>query len=175
MAFFISYPLADLCHGISLRPNRLKRWYMNEGWQRVWYEKWHVIICLSYTSTEEITDLYQNVWSFLARIKYIVIEQEMYCFNMQMHSMRFFFFSIFNIIWKKIDRTLIIFCANIKENRCPPMFINTVSRNSRSVLTNIDGKTCNYIPEAVNKLALSARLGHSCETVWNKTWFLLLF
>ena len=90
----------------------------------------------------------------------------MYCFNMQMHSMRFFFFfSIFNIIREKIGRTLIIFCANIKENRCPPMFINTVSRNSRSVLTNIDGKTCNYIPEAVNKLALSARLGHSCETV----------
>jgi hypothetical protein len=63
MAFFISYPLAALGHDISLRPNRLKRWYMNEDWQRVWYEKWHVIICLSYTctSTEEITDLYQNV------------------------------------------------------------------------------------------------------------------
>ena len=45
------------------------------------------------------------------------------------------------------------------------MFINTVSRNSRSELTNIDRKICNYIPEAVNKLALSARLGHSCETV----------
>ena len=49
MAFFISYPLTALGHD------------MNEGWQRVWYEKWHVIICLSYTSTEEITDLYQNV------------------------------------------------------------------------------------------------------------------
>ena len=36
------------------------------------------------------------------------------------------------------------------------MFINTVSRNSRSELTNIDGKTCNYIPETVNKLVLSA-------------------
>jgi hypothetical protein len=34
------------------------------------------MICLSYTSTEEITDLYQDVLSFLARIKYIVIEQE---------------------------------------------------------------------------------------------------
>jgi len=45
------------------------------------------------------------------------------------------------------------------------MFVNTVSRSSRSELTNIDGKTCNYIPEAVNKLALSARLCHSCETV----------
>ena len=28
---------------------------------------------------------------------------------------------------------------------------------------NIDGKACNNIPEAVNKLALSARLGHACE------------
>jgi hypothetical protein len=33
---------------------------------------------------------------------------------------------------------------------------------------NIDGKACNNVPEAVNKLALSARLGHSCETEWNK-------
>ena len=45
-------------------------------------------MCLSYTfctSTEEITDLYQNVQS--ARIKYmysyIVIEQENYYFNIQ--------------------------------------------------------------------------------------------
>jgi len=36
-------------------------------------------------------------------------------------------------------------------------------------LTNIDGKACNNIPEAVNKLAkISAHLGHSCETGWNK-------
>ena len=41
------------------------------------------MICLSYTSTEEITDLYQNGKSFLARIKYKVIEQDIYCFNMQ--------------------------------------------------------------------------------------------
>jgi hypothetical protein len=27
-------------------------------------EKWHVMICVSYTSTEEITDMYQNVQSF---------------------------------------------------------------------------------------------------------------
>jgi hypothetical protein len=40
---------------------------MNEGWLRVWYEKWHVKICLWYTSTEEITDLYQNLYSFLTR------------------------------------------------------------------------------------------------------------
>jgi hypothetical protein len=31
-----------------------------------------------------------------------------------------------------------------------------------------DGKVCNNIPEAVNKLALSVHLGHSCETEWNK-------
>ena len=38
------------------------------------------MICLSYTSTEEINDLYKNAQSFLARIKYmnIVIEQENY-------------------------------------------------------------------------------------------------
>ena len=35
---------------------------------------------------------------------------------------------------------------------------------SRSELTNIDGKACNNIPEAVNKLALSALWDHSCET-----------
>jgi hypothetical protein len=61
MAFFISYPLSARGHDISPRADRLKGWYMNEGWQRVWYAKWHVMICLSYTSTEEITDLYQNV------------------------------------------------------------------------------------------------------------------
>ena len=32
---------------------------------------------------------------------------------------------------------------------------------------NIDGKACNNIPATVNKLALSAHLGHSCETGWN--------
>jgi hypothetical protein len=31
-----------------------------------------------------------------------------------------------------------------------------------------DGRGCKNIPEAVNKLALSARLGHSCETGWHK-------
>jgi hypothetical protein len=30
-------------------------------------------------------------------------------------------------------------------------------------VTNIDGKACNKTPEAVNKLAFSARLCHSCE------------
>jgi hypothetical protein len=37
------------------------------------------------------------------------------------------------------------------------------SGKSRSELTNIDGKACNNIAEAVDKLALSALLGHSCE------------
>ena len=46
----------------------------------------------------------------------------------------------------------------------PPCLLTQFSGNSRSKLTNIDGKACNNIPEAVNKLALSARLGHSCET-----------
>ena len=31
-------------------------------------------------------------------------------------------------------------------------------------LINIDVRACNNIPEAVTKLALSARLVHSCET-----------
>jgi hypothetical protein len=34
----------------------------------------------------------------------------------------------------------------------------SVSGNSRSELADIDGKACNNIPGAVNKLALSARL-----------------
>lgn len=33
---------------------------------------------------------------------------------------------------------------------------------------NIDLKACNKIPEAGNKLALSACFGHSCEIGWNK-------
>ena len=35
--------------------------------------------------------------------------------------------------------------------------ITQLSRNSRNELTNIDEKACNNIPEAVNKLVLSAR------------------
>lgn len=35
-------------------------------------------------------------------------------------------------------------------------------------LTNIDGKACNNIPETVNKLAMPARLGHSCGIGKNK-------
>jgi hypothetical protein len=45
-----------------------------------------VLICLSYTSTEEITDLYQNVshfWLELNTYKNVVIEHKIYCFNMQ--------------------------------------------------------------------------------------------
>ena len=42
------------------------------------------------------------------------------------------------------------------------------SGNSGSELTNINEKACNNIPEAVNKLALSAGFGHSFETGWNK-------
>ena len=41
MAFFISYPLSTLGS-------------RDDIWTRVWYEKWHVMICLSYNSTEEI-------------------------------------------------------------------------------------------------------------------------
>jgi len=49
------------------------------------------------------------------------------------------------------------------------IFYKTVgSAVSVSELTDIDGKACNNIPEAVNKLALSARLYHSCETGWNQ-------
>jgi len=48
------------------------------------------------------------------------------------------------------------------------MFVNTVFQKftkwRANKLTNIDEKACNNILEAVNKLALSARLGHSCET-----------
>ena len=49
-----------------------------------------------------------------------------------------------------------------------PQGFKQFSGNSRSELTNIDGEICYSIPEAVNKLALSACLSHSCETGWNK-------
>ena len=42
-------------------------------------------------------------------------------------------------------------------------FLESIS----NTLTNIGGKACNNIPQAVNKLAFSARLDHSCETVLN--------
>jgi len=42
------------------------------------------------------------------------------------------------------------------------------SGNSWSELMNIDGKACTNSPKAVNKLVISAHLGHSCETGWNK-------
>jgi hypothetical protein len=35
-------------------------------------------------------------------------------------------------------------------------------------VNTVYGKACNNIPEAVNKLALSVRLVHSCEIGWNK-------
>ena len=41
--------------------------------------------------------MYQNVLSVLTKIKYIVIEQEMYCFNMQIQYMNFLV-NTFNII-----------------------------------------------------------------------------
>ena len=46
--------------------------------------------------------------------------------------------------------------------------LTQVSGNSGSELMNINEKACNNIPEAVNKLALSAGLGNSFETGWNK-------
>ena len=57
-----------------------------------------------------------------------------------------------------------IYCFNM---HCKHSFseIHEVSCNK---LTNIGGKTCNNILEAVNKLALSVCLGHSWEAVWNK-------
>jgi hypothetical protein len=42
--------------------------------------------------------------------------------------------------------------------------VNTVFQKFERELTNIDGKACNNIPEAVNKLALSTCFGHFCET-----------
>jgi len=32
MAYLISYPLSALGHDISPKADRLKWWYMNEGW-----------------------------------------------------------------------------------------------------------------------------------------------
>jgi len=40
------------------------------------------MMCLSYTSTEEITDV-QSFWLELNTCMYIVIEQENYCFDIQ--------------------------------------------------------------------------------------------
>jgi hypothetical protein len=50
---------------------------------------------------------------------------------------------------------------------CFRNIITCLSVNVRKELTDIDGKACNNIPEAVNKLAVSGRLNHSCETGWN--------
>jgi hypothetical protein len=65
----------------------------------------------------------------------------------------------FNIIREKIGSDNNFLCKYSTKQLSPPQF----SGNSRSELTNINGKACNNIPEAINKLALSARLGHFCE------------
>jgi hypothetical protein len=72
------------------------------------------------------------------------------------------FLSTFNILREKLVLNNFLRKYSIKQLNLPclPWF----SGNSRSELTDIDGKACNNIPEAANKLALSARLGHSCET-----------
>ena len=65
MAFFISYPLS------AQKPTgkRDDIWpRADKGYDMKNDMLWHVY---HNTSTEEITDLYQNVKSFLARIKYI--------------------------------------------------------------------------------------------------------
>jgi hypothetical protein len=69
------------------------------------------------------------------------------------------FFSTFNIIREKIGSNNNFLCKYSTKQLSLPQF----SRNSRSELTNINGKACNNIPEAINKLALSAHLGHFCE------------
>jgi len=45
--------------------------------------------------------MFSNVWLELNICKTVVIKQEMYCFNMRIPYMHFFF-SIFNIIREKI-------------------------------------------------------------------------
>jgi hypothetical protein len=64
--------------------------------------------------------------------------------------------STFNIIREKLV------VNNFIKQLNPPCLQTQFSGNSRSELTDIDGKACNNIPEAVNKLALSARFDHSC-------------
>ena len=49
---------------------------------------------------------------------------------------------------------------SLVHNVCKHSFLEIHS----SELANIDIKTCNNIQETVNELALSAHLGHSCET-----------
>jgi hypothetical protein len=49
------------------------------------------------------------------------------------------------------------------------MIVNTVFRKfTKWTYEHWRKGICNNIPEAVNKLALSARLDYSCETGWNK-------
>ena len=69
--------------------------------------------------------------------------------------------STFTIIREKLVVNNFL-CKYFVKQLNPPCL--QFSGNSRSDLTDIDGKACNNIPEAVNKLALSARLDHSCET-----------
>ena len=80
------------------------------------------MICLSYTSTQEITDLYQNVQSFLARIKYIAIEQEIYCFlnaiffqHFQHHSRENW--QLVNTVFWKFTKWRVINLRRLTERR----------------------------------------------------------
>ena len=58
----------------------------------------------------------------------------------------------------------VILCKYSRKQFRPPCLSAQSNGNLLSELTNIDGKACNNIPEAVNKLALSTLLDHSCET-----------
>ena len=73
------------------------------------------------------------------------------------------FLSTFNIIGEKFVANNFLYKYVIKQLN-PPCLYTQFSGNSRNELTDIDGKARNNIPEAVNELALSACLDHSCET-----------
>ena len=72
-------------------------------------------------------------------------------------------FETFNIIREKLVVNNIL-CKYFIKQLNQSCLSTQLSRYSQSEHTDIDGKARNSIPEAVNKLALSARLDHSCET-----------
>jgi hypothetical protein len=70
---------------------------------------------------------------------------------------------------KRAEKASLLTASGMLLHAFPSMFVSSLrefpescayKHAALSCFTNIDGKACNNIPEAVNKLAFSARLGH---------------
>jgi hypothetical protein len=118
---------------------------------------------------KDTVDKYLLIWYFEARLKE---HYSNFIKAIEVTRTLFIMFNVNRIITFLVTKSQIVYdkhiitCHFSNHTLYQPSFIYhpQFSGNSRSEHTDIDGKACNNIPEAVNKLALSARLDNSCET-----------